>query len=214
VNVVVVIAHPDDEVLGCGGTIAKLGDEGHHVSVLLATRRCDPRGVSHWSALIDAFRVSCRILCAQAVVAEPLLDETEAEPAVHKLHNIILPHVERAERVLTHWPGDVNQVHRGVARAVEIATRPFRRRRDVSCFEIQTSTDQAFGGAGALAFHPTEYVVLDETQARRKCEALTKYGAELVPGRMTEDVERRMRQRGAEIGATYAEAFVVARRFS
>ena len=44
---VAVIAHPDDEVLGCGGTLAKLVDEGNEIRVLLSLRRSDPRGVEH-----------------------------------------------------------------------------------------------------------------------------------------------------------------------
>jgi LmbE family N-acetylglucosaminyl deacetylase len=213
-KVLVVVAHPDDEVLGCGATIAKLAEAGNEVSVLLPVRRCDPRGRATWDALLRAFHASCNRLSARPIVADPLFDETAAEPRIHELHDLVLPFVEESERVLTHWPGDVNQVHRGVARAVEIATRPFRRRRDVSCFEIPTSTDQTFGGGGPLHFSPTEYVVLDERHARAKCEAAAEYGSELVPGRSPDDLERKLRVRGAEVGATYAEAFVVARRFS
>lgn len=213
-NYVAIIAHPDDEALGCGGTIAKAADAGHDVTVLLATRRCDPRGVSEWPKLIDGLSRSCTILGATPLVLTDLLPETEAEPRVHALHDLILPIIERADVVMTHWIGDVNQVHRGVARAVEIATRPFRRRRDVSLFEIPTSTDQAFGGGGVAAFIPTEYVVLSADQARRKCDAVGAYPSEIVPGRSPQDVERRLRARGAEIGVEFAEALVVARRFA
>jgi LmbE family N-acetylglucosaminyl deacetylase len=212
VNVLVVVAHPDDEVLGCGGTIRKLSDSGDDVSVMLATRRCDRRGRENWSALVEAFEESCALLGAKAVLGNALLDETQAEARVDQLHDAILPLVERANLVLTHWPGDVNQVHRGVARAVEIATRPFRRRRNVSCFEIPTSTDQVFGGT-TIAFQPTEYVLLTAAQVERKRTALAFYSTEMAPGRTPDDVERRMRFRGAEIGAEFAEAFVVARRF-
>ena len=209
----VVVAHPDDEALGCGGLIAKASDAGNEVRVLLATARCDPRGIAHWPALLRQFEQSCQLLGAAPILADPLLPETDAEPSPHRLTDLILPWVEEADAVLTHWPGDVNQVHRGVARAVEIATRPFRRRRDVSLFEVPTSTDQAFGGTSRLAFAPNEYVVLDASHARRKCEAVELYASEVVAGRTGDDIERRLRMRGAEIGATFAEAYSVARRF-
>lgn len=212
-KVLAVIAHPDDEALGCGGRLAKAVDAGHQTTVLLPTRREDPRGVTEWDRLVYALERSCALLGAACVVLDPPFPESRAEPEVHRLHDLIVSWVERADLVLTHWPGDVNQVHRGVARAVEIATRPFRRRRDVSLFEIPTSTEQRFGGVDRITFEPTEYVVLDATQARRKCDAFAEYVTEVAPGRTPEDIERRLRSRGAEIGVDFAEAYVVARRF-
>lgn len=212
-RVLAVVAHPDDEALGCGGALAKLTDDGHEAIVLLPTRRNDARGRDCWGELVGAFEQSCRLLGARPVILDPLLDETEATSQVHELQNRILPLVEDADFVFTHWPHDANQVHRGIARAVEIATRPFRRRRDVSLFEVPTSTDQTFGGTGAAAFTPTEYVVLSAEQACRKCEAVAAYATELAPGRTPTDIDRRLRFRGAEIGVDFAEAFVVARRF-
>ena len=211
-RVLAVIAHPDDEALGCGGRLARHADAGDEVTVLLPTRRCDPRGIAEWDGLLAALRESCAILGAKPVVLDPLLDETRAEPDVHRLHDLIAPAVETADLVLTHWVGDANQVHRGISRAVEIATRPFRRRRDVSLFEIPSSTDQGYGGVRPFA--PAEYVVLSDDQARRKIEAVARYPTEIAPGRRREDVERRLRVRGAEVGADWAEAYVVGRRFA
>jgi LmbE family N-acetylglucosaminyl deacetylase len=211
-QVLVVIAHPDDEVLGCGGTIVKLAEAGHDVRVLLATRRCDPHGRRCWTRALDAFERSCRCLGATPLIGEPLVDETCAEPNVHDLHDVLVDHVSGADIVFTHWPGDVNQVHRGVARAVEIATRPFRRRRDVFLFEVPTSTDQAF----VRGFSPNAHVLLDDAHCERKLEALAHYdfdGFGLDYGRRPEDLRRQSEARGAEAGAAYAEAFVVARQF-
>jgi LmbE family N-acetylglucosaminyl deacetylase len=211
-RVLAVIAHPDDEALGCGGRLAKHVDAGDEVSVLLPTRRCDPRGVRDWDTLVASLGRSCDILGARLVIGDPLVAETDAEPAVHRLHDAIAPVVAAADLVLTHWSGDANQVHRGVSRAVEIATRPFRRRCNVSLFEIPSSTDQVFG-ASAQPFAPMEFVVLEASQARRKIEAASQYAGELAPGRSPDDVERLMRVRGSTIGAVYAEAYMTARLF-
>jgi LmbE family N-acetylglucosaminyl deacetylase len=213
VNVLAVIAHPDDEALGCGGTLAKFADSGNRVTVLLPVHRCDERGKTHWQRLLESLERSCGILGATLAIPDTTFPETEAETHTHALHDLILPHIEEADRVLTHWPGDANQVHRGIARAVEVATRPFRRRRDVSLFEVLTSTGQGFAPT-SMGFAPTEYIVLTEEQAQRKCEAISCYDTEATAGRSAEDVERQLKMRGAEIGVAFAEAFVVARRFS
>lgn len=208
-RVAAVVAHPDDEVLGCGGTLARLAEEGHEVRVVLPLRRCDPRGREHWEPLVGAFRRACAHLGAVPEVLPTLLEETRAETHPHELHDAILPWVEWADTVFTHWPGDANQVHRGVARAVEVATRPFRRRRDVYLFEVPTSTEQGF----MPSFSPTAYALLARAHAERKCEAMALYGTEEAPGRRPADLLRRMELRGAEAGAEYAEAFAVARLF-
>jgi LmbE family N-acetylglucosaminyl deacetylase len=208
-RVLAVVAHPDDEALGCGGALAKFAAAGDDVRVLLPLRRCDPRGVEQWSALIAAFHASCRTLGATPILGDPLLAETIASPTPNLVHDAIVAEVEAADVILSHWPGDANQVHGGVSKAVEIATRPFRRRRDVYLFEVPTSTDQAFGAA----FVVDTYVVLDADHARRKREAVAHYGSEMIVGRRPEDVERRLRVRGAEAGVEFAEALHAARRF-
>lgn len=208
-KVVVVIAHPDDDVLGCGGTLARLVSEGHSVRVLLSLRRSDPRGVAFWETIVENFHSAAAIIGFEPVMAVPLLEERDADHDVRLLHDVVLPHVEWADTVFTHWPGDVHQVHRSVARAVEIATRPFRRRRNVYSFEVPTSTDQSF----LPGFTPQMYVVLEEQFAELKVEAMGCYETESAPGRSPEDLRRKLQSRGAEIGVAYAEAFAVQRQF-
>ena len=208
-RVLAVVAHPDDETLGCGGWLARLADEGNTVRVFLPLRRSDPRGVEHWDELIESFLKACAVLDVEPVLGEPGMDEADADTDVRRLHSLVEPHIEQADMVLTHWHGDVHQVHRTVTRAVEIATRPFRRRRDVYLFEVPTSTDQAFD----RTFTPQLHVVLEAEHVQRKMAAMACYRTEGAPGRDPADLERRAELRGAEIGVRYAETFAVAREF-
>ena len=208
-RVVVVVAHPDDEVLGAGATIHRLARSGADVSIHLPFRRCDPRGVREWPRLIDAFHASCERLGATAVVAERLIPETDALSRPDLVHDFVLPAVEEADIVLTHWYGDTHQVHRGLSYAIEIGTRPFRRRRDLWLFEVPSSTDQSF----TTPFQPTCYVEVDCCDVEAKCEAMGYYPMEEAPGRRPRDLERLAGVRGSQIGVEYAECFSVARQF-
>ncbi len=204
-----VIAHPDDETLGCGGTLARAADSGSEVRVLLPVRRTDLRGIAVWDELIEQFAAATKIVGAEAVIPVGQMTEEAAEADVKALHELVVPHVEWCETVITHWPHDVHQVHRQVARAVEIATRPFRRQRAVAFMEVATSTDQTWG----QAFAPNLFVHLDEAHVQRKLDAMACYTSEGAPGRDSADLELQMRMRGRQIGAPAAEAFILARSY-
>ena len=143
------------------------------------------------------------------MVNDQLIDERGIESELSALHDAIVSTVEWADVIFTHWLGDSNQVHRGIGRAVEIATRPFRRRKEVYLFEVVTSTDQVF----SPTFSPNSYSILSATHAKKKCEAMSFYQTEMYGGRTPDGLKRKLQVRGDEIGVSFAEAFYLARHF-
>jgi LmbE family N-acetylglucosaminyl deacetylase len=204
-RILVVAAHADDETIGCGGTIAKFARLGHPVSVLLPIRRIDVRGTREWENLLRGFAQACELLGATALTLDTLIPEDEARAHPSRLADAILPYIERHDTIISHHPGDVNYVHRAVSEAVEVCTRPFRRRKDVWLMPIATTTDQGF----FRPFEPNLHVLLEASDIEKKVAAMKFYSSEHSSGRHPEDLRLRAALSGREVGAEFAESFQI-----
>ncbi len=216
-RVLVVVAHPDDEVLGCGGTMALLAHQGHEIYVLIlgegVTSRDemrDPdRRVAEIAALRKAARQAAKILGVKEIFFEDFPDNRfdtvpllELIKAVEQIKKRITP-----DMVFTHFEGDLNIDHRLTARAVMTATRPLPGEvvRRVYAFEVPSSTEWNF----ATAFRPNMYFEITPF-LERKIEALRCYEEELRAfphPRSVEGIKHLARMRGTESGCKAAEAF-------
>ena len=208
-NIAAIIAHPDDETIGCGGLLSKASKLGAICKVVLPLRRADPRGVEHWQSLTKQFKLACKQLGAEPMITEDSVEDLTADMQTQQIYKLISDSIAWADIVLCHWRGDAHQAHHAISRAVELATRPFRNHKTVLCFEIPSSTDQAFTNT----FSPNCFVHLDEFDMQRKKSAMKEYTTEIVAGRTPENLEYLMRVRGAQIGVDYAEAYYIARHF-
>jgi LmbE family N-acetylglucosaminyl deacetylase len=218
-SVLVVAAHPDDEVLGCGGTVARLAGAGEQVHIAIlgegATSRAGaPAGAT--GALAAQAQEAGRALGAAEVVCLGLPDNRfdtlallDVVQAVERLVARVAPHT-----VYTHHAGDLNVDHRIAHQAVVTATRPLPGAavRRVLAFEVFSATEWGFGGTGP-AFAPVHFVDVTET-LEAKQRALACYAGELRPfphPRSPEAVEALATWRGATAGLMRAEAFEVVR---
>ena len=221
----VVAAHPDDEVLGCGGTMARMADEGWDVSVLIlaegATSRAEKRDrgahASDLSALAESARRAAGILGATGVeladFPDNRMDGVELLDVVQRIEEVIAK--VRPVRVLTHRLGDVNVDHTVVHHAVAAACRPLPASSvaEVLYFEVPSSTEWRFAHA-TPAFAPNLFVDI-ESSLDRKLRALEAYASEMRPfphPRSIQAVEHLARWRGATVGRRAAEAFEISRR--
>ncbi len=208
-RIVAIIAHPDDETIGCGGFLHKAASLGASCKVILPIKRGDPRGLANWDLLLQQFQNACTYLGAEAILTSEQVCDLTADHHILKIYELILEHINWADIVLCHWQGDTHQAHKAVYRAVELATRPFRNPKTVLCFEIATSTDQGF----VQTFSPNCFVELSARDVSQKTKAMAQYTTEIVAGRAPMNLENQMRLRGSQIGTEFAEAFVIARHF-
>jgi LmbE family N-acetylglucosaminyl deacetylase len=220
-TVAIIAAHPDDEVLGCGGAMARFAEEGHLVHVYLLADGETSRDASiHGHQIekrIDCARRACALLGATSVTVDALPD--------NRLDGIqVLDLVKRIEAfvgkcgpqvVLTHHRGDVNVDHGCVHEAVIAACRalPQATVTDLLFFEVPSSTEWR-PQASAAAFAPNWYIDISKTLPL-KLDALRVYGDELRPfphPRSIEAVEALAKWRGASAGVPAAEAFMLGRK--
>ena len=223
-SVLVIAAHADDEVLGCGGTIARYVSEGSDVHILVLADGVTARDADYQpkSRLRDVedreavARNAASILGASPPIFLRLPDNRcDSVPlieVVKKIEKVV--DSLRPETIFTHHANDLNVDHRVAHIATLTASRPQPGMcvRSIYAFENLSSTEWAPAGLGEK-FHPTRYVDIGaHTQA--KLEALAAYYTEVRSfphPRSPEAVESLWRTRGAQVGVQAAEAFVVVR---
>lgn len=219
-KVLVIAAHPDDEVLGCGGTIARhvaAGDEVRiHILAEGATSRAPSRdGDAHakeLTALAQSAAEAAMILGATSVLhglPDNRLDSLDLLEVVKLVEEVIFSY--QPELVYTHHSSDVNIDHQVIHRAVVTACRPLPGQsvRTLLFFEIPSSTEWQV----PTAFSPNWFVSIEETLSR-KVQALESYGSEMREfphPRSIPAVKALAAWRGASIGVKAAEAFVLGR---
>jgi LmbE family N-acetylglucosaminyl deacetylase len=220
VKVLTVAAHPDDETLGVGGTMAKLASMGHEVWVCILTEGVTARHrhteLQKECAIraADVLGVANIVFCElpdQRLDSLPLLEViTPIEKCIGELH---------PEVVFTHFSQDANQDHRTVFEATLVAARPVEgvSVRRLLCYETASSTEWAPPFPGSV-FSPNVFVEITGTLPR-KLEALRSYEGthtgEMRPyphPRSYEAVEAYAKRHGAAAGVHAAEPFMLVRQ--
>jgi LmbE family N-acetylglucosaminyl deacetylase len=225
-NVLVVAAHPDDEVLGCGGTIAKLSAEGHAVSILIlgegVTSRYDKPEQADKKLLsklhADAEKAG-KSLGAKSVTLANFPDNRFDTVPLLDIIKAVEREVERVkpEVVYTQHGGDLNIDHQYTFRAVLTATRPMKDCpvKKVLAYEVGSSSEWAFQQF-APVFHPNVFEDIGTT-LEKKITAMESYESEaraFPHPRSPEALRAQAKHWGSVAGLPAAEAFVLVREIN
>ena len=223
-TILVIAAHPDDEVLGCGGTIARLTSEGSNVYTLIlgegVTSRDRKRDLAKRENEIAELKKQAenanRILGVKKVYtfdfpdnrfdSVPLLDIIKT---IEKIKEDIKPDI-----VFTHHHGDLNIDHQITFKAVMTAFRPTKDQsvREIYSFEIPSSTE--WNAPSSLTYFMPDYFVNVNKSLGIKINALNEYITELRDfphPRSVKAVELNAKYWGVKMGFKAAEAFKTVR---
>jgi LmbE family N-acetylglucosaminyl deacetylase len=215
-NVLVVAAHPDDEVLGEGGTLVRHARAGDVITILIACTGPNLRyGPEETDRLLDASRRVATCLGASGRfggLPDQHLDAVTLTDVIAVVDDVMAD--SSAELVYVHHPGDLNRDHRILNEAVAVAARPYGRHavRTIRCFETPSSTEWS-GPAGLERFRPNLFVDISAT-LDEKIDVFAEYASEVRPSphpRALDALIARARYWGSVAGFDAAEPFVVVR---
>lgn len=223
-KVLIVAAHPDDEVLGCGATIAKHVTKGDEVRVLVMAEGITSRDKSRdtksnkdkLSKLAVAANKAGEVLGVSRVILcnfpDNRMDSVDLLDIVKVVEEVVGDY--SPEIVYTHHPADLNIDHRRVHDAVMTACRPepFCKVKTILLFEVASSTGWGSSGHNS-GFIPNWFVDISDVLSL-KIKALEIYQEEMrnwPHARSISAIEHLARWRGASVGLEAAEAYVLGR---
>lgn len=214
----IVVAHPDDEVLGAGGTIYSLAKRGEEVNVCILCSEVEVRNFRPTSEELNSDIHEANSLIGVKEIylggfPNIALNTVRQLDLVQYIEKIMME--TKADVLITHHPGDLNNDHRHVSLACQAASRLFQRRDDVVqlkellFMEIPSSTEWALNSS-LNTFRPNVYFETGENGIDKKIESLSKYRGvmrDYPHPRSNENLKSLATYRGSQAGLMYAEAF-------
>ncbi len=210
-NILIIAAHPDDEVLGMGGTIYKLRKEGHKIDLCIVTDgQCKHCGLAdrHEKRRESAIKAS-KFLGIRGIhffdFEDSKLDVTPQIEINKKLEKLIKK--IKPEIVYTVPDNDFHKDHQKVLECTLVVTRPHSSNvKEVYMYEMTESVK--------TSFNPNVYVNI-ENEFKHKIKAFRMYTTEQQEfpyPRSLKGIESLAIQRGIEAGLKKAEAFTLVRK--
>ena len=216
-KILIVVAHPDDEVLGCFGTVARLIKEGYEAYTLILgegkTSRDEKRVVENKKDEIDILNSEIKRANDTIGIKKTFIynfadnrfdsvDLLDIVKVISKVKEEIKPDI-----IFTHYENDLNIDHTITYKAVLTATRPMKNEcvKEIYSFEILSSTEWNY----PISFSPDVYFDIEDF-IDIKLEAMKKYYSELCEyphPRSLDGIKLNAQYNGMRVGKKYVEAF-------
>lgn len=212
-KILVIAPHPDDEVLGCGGTIKKYAQRGANISLCVVTTAYMPEWPEDFiknrprqiRAAADVLGIKDIYVLGFPTVKLDTIPQKELNENIAGVARKVLP-----DTLYIPHRGDLNRDHQLVHEAALVVARPIAGQsiKHVLVYEARSETEWGF-----LPFTPTVYEnIADEMES--KLEAMKVYASEVKSfphPRSLEAIEALAKTRGSEAGLKRAEAFMLVR---
>lgn len=222
-KVLVIAAHPDDEILGMGGTIAKFSDEGIEVHLLIVTDGSSSqyKDADNLNEIITSKKSetqkAAEIIGIRSIIYGELPDMKLDVTPHTTINKVIENAIDKLEpdTVFTHFWGDVNKDHQAVYESTLVAVRPLNGQvvKELYCYSVPSSTEWNPCKSDTM-FMPNVYVNIDEYKGK-KYEAMLAYSTELREyphPRSVEHLEQLDIAVGLQVGMQASESFICLRK--
>lgn len=214
-KILIIAPHPDDEVLGCGGTISKHVNKGDEVYLCIVTKAYTP----DWSKEFIETRkreinesnnvlgIKKTYLLNFPTVKLDTVPQKELNASISKVVKNVCPDL----LFIPHF-GDLNKDHRLIFEASLVSVRPIHSSvKSILSYEVLSETEW---GQNLTPFIPNVYVNISKTLST-KIKAMKAYSSEIKQSphpRSLEGIKTLAKKRGLEAGLNFAEAFILIRK--
>lgn len=217
-NYLIVVAHPDDEVLGAGATMYKLAKDGHNVHVCILSGDVEVRKYRPSDEeLTEDIKKSMEILKVKRYIRGNFPNIKFNTVSHLELVQFIEKNIVETEAdvIITHHPSDLNNDHLHTSLACQAATRLFQRRQDVKplkeflYMEVPSATEWGLNNS-LNGFKPNVFIEIGNEALTKKIEALQSYRDVMrdYPHPRSEEFIRGLAfYRGGQSGLKSAESF-------
>ena len=218
-KILVLAPHADDEILGCGGSIAKFSRLGYEVFVLVLTNGNEGAPELFSKKEIEIIRneskIANKIIGTKKLIFENLPALILNNYPIYKIANLIKKHIDQINPNIIFIPSniDIHLDHKIIFNASKIALRPYKKTNIEKIFSYEVLSETEWNEDNK-SFNPNYFVKLKKSMIDLKIRSFLKYKSQVKKfphPRSAEGILHLSRIRGSHINEEYSEAFKVER---